>query len=67
MNITMKRNRSKPHSFEGQLAAEKARLEAELAKTPRGPAREALAQKIRQIETAVHMNDLLSSGLRSQQ
>ena len=64
----MTRNKSKPHTFEGQLAAEKARLEAELAKTPRGPAREALAKKIRQIETAAHMNEWLSStGLRSPQ
>jgi hypothetical protein len=42
----MLRRRSKPHSFEDQLAAEKARLVAQLARTPHGPGRDALVQKV---------------------
>lgn len=61
----MPRHRSKPHSFEDQLAAEKGRLTAQLARTPHGPARDALVEKIRQIETASRLNEWLSSpGLR---
>jgi hypothetical protein len=57
----MQRRRSKPHSFEDQLSREKARLEAQLANSPVGPARDALIRKIRQIETASHINEWLSS------
>jgi len=61
----MLRRRSKPHSFEHQLAAEIARLKAQLARTPNGPARDALVDKIRQVETASRLNEWLSSpGLR---
>jgi hypothetical protein len=60
-----KRNRSKPHSFENKIAAEKARAEAQLAGITHGPERDALAQKIRQLDTASHLNEWLSSpGLR---
>jgi len=63
--VAMPRHRSKPHSFEDQLAAEKGRLTAQLALTPHGPARDALVEKIRQIETASRLNEWLSSpGLR---
>jgi hypothetical protein len=55
------RRRSTPHSFEDQLAAERARLKAMLATAPRGPERDALIEKIRQIETASHINEWLSS------
>jgi hypothetical protein len=55
------RRRSPPHSFEDQLAAEKARLRAQLAKAPQGPERDTLVKKIRQIETASHLNEWLSS------
>jgi hypothetical protein len=51
----------RPHSFEDQLATEKARLEAQLANAPRGPERDMLIKKIRQIETASHINEWLSS------
>ena len=54
------RRRSKPHSFVDQLEAEKARITARL-KTARGPKRDELIQKISQIETAIQVNDWLSS------
>jgi hypothetical protein len=60
------RNRSKPHSFDDKIAAEKARAEAQLSGIEHGPEREAIARKIRQLETASHVNEWLSSpGLRS--
>jgi hypothetical protein len=41
-------------------------LEAQVAKLKPGPQREALLEKIRQLETASHMSEWLSSpGLRS--
>jgi hypothetical protein len=43
------RRRSPPHSFENQLAAEKACLRTQLTKAPRGPERDALGKKIRQL------------------
>ena len=59
------RCRSVPHSFEDQIAAEKAQLEAEVADLPQGPKQDALLRKIRQLETASHMNEWLTSpGLR---
>jgi hypothetical protein len=58
----MQRRRSSPHTFEGQIAAEKARLEAQAAELPHGPERDQLLRKIRQLNTASHMGDWLSSG-----
>ena len=55
------RRQSPPHTFEGQIAAEKARCEEQLAKTPHGPERDALVQKIRQLDAASHMSDWLKS------
>jgi hypothetical protein len=55
----MKRQRSKPHSFEDRLAAEKKRLEAKAALLREGDEREALLGKIAQIDTACHLNELL--------
>ena len=61
----MKRRRSVPHTFEANLAAEKAKLEAQIAKLKPGPEMDALSKKIRQLDTAAHMNEWLSSpGLR---
>jgi hypothetical protein len=57
----MPRRRSVAHSFEDQLAAEKARVQAQLAEIPLGPKQDALRKKIRQLETASHMNEWLSS------
>jgi hypothetical protein len=57
----MQRRRSTPHTFEGRIAAERAKLEAELAKLKPGPQRDALRKKIRQLDTAAHMSEWLSS------
>ena len=56
-----RRRQSVPHIFEDQIAAEKARLEAQVADAPPGPQKDALLKKIRQLETASHMNEWLSS------
>nr|WP_249135106.1 hypothetical protein [Bradyrhizobium sp. AUGA SZCCT0222] len=57
----MQRRRSVPHTFEDRIAAEKARLEAQVTKLKPGPQKEALLRKIRQLETASHINEWLSS------
>jgi hypothetical protein len=56
-----RRRRSAPHSFEDQIAAEKSRLEEQAATLPSGPQGDALLKKIRQLETASHMNEWLTS------
>ena len=61
----MQRRRSVPHTFEENIAAEKAKLEAQIAALKPGPQRDALLRKIRQLDTAAHMSEWLSSpGLR---
>ena len=55
----MQRRRSLPHTFEDNIAAEKARLEAQIAKLKPGPQMDALRRKIRQLDTASHMSDWL--------
>ncbi|MET3839368.1 hypothetical protein ABIE49_001446 [Bradyrhizobium sp. OAE829] len=57
----MQRRRSVPHTFEDRIAAEKARLEAQVAKLKPGPQKEVLLRKIRHLETASHINEWLSS------
>jgi hypothetical protein len=57
----MQRRRSIPHTFEDQIAAEKARLEAQIARLRPGPQRDGLLKKISQLETASHMNEWLTS------
>jgi hypothetical protein len=54
----MPRGQSTPHTFE---AAEKTRLEAQVAKLPPGPQKDGLLKKLSQLETASHINDWLSS------
>ena len=62
----MQRRRSVPHTFEENIAAEKAKLEVQLATLKPGPQMDALRKKIRQLETASHMSEWLSSpGLHS--
>ena len=62
----MQRRQSAPHTFEDRLAAEKARTEAQAAKLPHGPAKDALLKKLRQLDTASHINEWVASpGLRS--
>jgi cell division protein FtsB len=56
------RRRSVPHNFGENLAAEKAKLEAQIAKLKPGPEMDALLKKIRQLDTASHMNEWLSSS-----
>jgi hypothetical protein len=56
-----RRKRSVSHKFEDQIAAEKTRLEAQIAKLPPGPERDALHRKIRQMETALHINEWAST------
>ncbi|MBT1511647.1 hypothetical protein KIP88_14130 [Bradyrhizobium sp. SRL28] len=61
----MQRRRSVPHTFEENIAAEKAKLEAQVAQLKPGPQRDGLLKKIRQLDTASHMNEWLTSpGLR---
>jgi hypothetical protein len=61
----MKRSRSKPHSFEDQLAEAAAKLEAQARKLRPGKQRDELLQKLRQIEAAANLNHWLKSpGLR---
>jgi hypothetical protein len=61
----MQRRRSIPHTFEENIAAEKAKLEAQVAKLKPGPQMDALLRKIRQLDTAAHMSEWLSSpGLK---
>ena len=57
----MQRRRSSPHLFEDQIAAEKAKLESQVAQLPHGPDKERLLKKIRQLTTAAHMNEWLTS------
>ena len=62
----MQRRRSSPHIFEENIAAEKAKLEAQIAKLKPGPQMDALRKKVRQLETASQMSGWLSSpGLRT--
>jgi hypothetical protein len=57
----MQRRRSPPHTFLGNIAAEKAKLEAQLAKLKAGPQVDAIHEKLRQLDTAAHMSEWLSS------
>jgi hypothetical protein len=56
-----RRRRSTPHTFEVRIAAEKARLEAQVAKLTLGSEKDTLLEKIGQLEKASHMNKWLSS------
>jgi len=57
----MQRRRSAPHTFEENIAAQEAKLKAQVAKLKPGPQMDELLQKIRQLETASRMNEWLSS------
>jgi hypothetical protein len=57
----MQRRRSAPHTFEQNIAAEKTKLEAQLATLKPGPEMDAVRKKIRQLDTASHISDWLSS------
>jgi hypothetical protein len=57
----MQRRKQSPLKFEERIAAEKARLETQVAHLPHGPERDALQKKIRQFAVAVHMNEWMTS------
>jgi hypothetical protein len=62
----MQRRQSTVHLFGDRLANEKKRLEARLAELQPGPERDQLLQKLRQLDTASHINEWLSSpGLQA--
>lgn len=54
-DCVMQRRRSVPHTFEENIAAEKAKLEAKVTQRKPGPQMDALPKKIRQLETASHL------------
>ena len=56
----MQRQRSIP-TFEDQIAADKARLKAQVALLRDGPRRDELLEKIRELENASHINEWISS------
>ncbi|SDJ50791.1 hypothetical protein SAMN05444171_1553 [Bradyrhizobium lablabi] len=56
----MQRRRSAPHTFEENIAAEKSKLEAQVAKLKPGPQMDGLLKKIR-ARDRIHMNEWLSS------
>jgi hypothetical protein len=54
------------HTLEDQISAEKKRLEEQFELLPQGPVKDQLRRKIRQLETASHINDWLTSpGLQA--
>ena len=62
----MQRRRPTLHLFGDRIANEKKRVEAQLAELQPGPERDQLLQKLRQLDTASHINEWLSSpGLQS--
>jgi hypothetical protein len=62
----LRRRRFVSYTFEENIAAEKAKLEAQVAKLRPGFQMEQLIKKIRQLDTASHVNEWLASpGLRS--
>jgi hypothetical protein len=50
-----------PRSFEDQIASEKAHLTEQAAKLSHGPQKDRLLRKIRQLDTASHLSEWLSS------
>ena len=55
---------SPSHTLDGNIAAQKARLEAKMAMLEPGPKMDALRKKIRELETVRYMNDWLSSPVQ---
>ena len=64
-SMIQRRRRSTPDTFEDRIAAEKARLEAQVAGLPPGSQKDSLLEKISRLENASYMNKWLRSpGLR---
>jgi len=62
----MQRKRSSPHSFDERLATEKKQLEEQGALLPPGSVKDVVLRKIGQLNTAIHINELLKPpGSRS--
>jgi hypothetical protein len=57
----MKRNRSKPHSFEERLATASTIFRKQACRMPPGKERELLLRKASQVDTAVRINNWLRS------
>jgi hypothetical protein len=57
----MKHQRWEPFTFDDRLNAEKARIRAQLECANPGQQRDALERKLRQIETALHIDSWVSS------
>ncbi len=57
----MQRRHSVSTTFETNIAAEKAKLETELAKLKPGPETDVIRKKLRQLDTAAHISEWLSS------
>jgi len=64
-SMIQRRRRSTPDTFEDRIAAEKARLETQVARLPPGSQKDSLLEKISRLENASYMNKWLRSpGLR---
>ena len=62
----MQRRRSAPHTFEENIASEKATWDAQIAQLKPGPQMDVVLKKIRRLETASHLSEWLSSpGLQA--
>ncbi len=59
----MQHSRPTFHLFSDRLANEKKRLEAQLAELQPGPERDQLLQKLRQLDTASHINSGVAAQL----
>jgi hypothetical protein len=57
----MQRRPPKPHTFEGRIAAERARAQQAAAKLANGPHKDALLKKIDQLDKALRIYGWLSS------
>jgi hypothetical protein len=57
----MRSRPSRQYSFEDRIAEEKKRLEEQAALIPNGPLKNQLLRKIRQLDTASHLKEWLSS------
>jgi hypothetical protein len=57
----MQPTRSKPHTFEDRIAAERAQVEQAAANLPEGPHKDTLLKNINQLDKALRINRWLSS------
>ena len=62
----MLRSRSHPQTIQERLAERKARFEKQASRLKSGPERDELLRKARQVDTATHIYERLSSGPQAQ-